>query len=277
MVIEQAILDATQRLKAAEIENPRLEANVLLQAVLHTDRIRILRMQNQELDAKTQMQYIDFVSRRIAGEPTAYILGIKEFMSLEFAVSPAVLIPRPDTEILCEAVLERAKVYNHPQILDLCCGSGCIGISLAHFMPQSRVTLIDKSEAAVAVAKQNAATLAPDNTSVQTGDAFALEGVYDIIVSNPPYIETNQMATLQPEVRMHEPHMALDGGEDGLVFYLHFARKFRQSLKAGGFLALEVGHTQAQTVRDLLVENGWKSCEIIKDLAGIERVVLGYK
>ena len=277
MVIAQAILAATQRLKAAGIENPRMEANVFMQAVLNTDRIGLLRLQERELDAQKEAQYNAFVSRRIAGEPTAYILGVKEFMSLTFAVSEAVLIPRPDTEILCEAVLERAKGYKNPEILDLCCGSGCIGVSLAHFMPQAQVTLIDKSEDAYAVAKQNATCLAPDNTAVQIGDAFALTGMYDIIVSNPPYIETKVIDTLQQEVRMHEPHMALDGGEDGLVFYKHFAKTFQKHLHPGGFLALEVGHTQAQIVCDLLVENDWKNCEIIKDLAGIERVVLGYK
>ncbi len=277
MVIHQALLDATQQLRAAQISQPRLEANLLLQYVLHMDRMGLLRRQNEELSAEATAQYREVVARRCDGEPTAYILGNKEFMSLSFQVSPAVLIPRPDTEILCEAVVEKAQAFVAPRILDVCCGSGCIGISLAHYIPSAQVTLVDISTDALAVARKNAARLAPENTCVTEGDAFGLAGVYDFIVSNPPYIETEVVKTLQTEVRAHEPHLALDGGADGLRFYRHFAKSAQNNLQSGGVLALEVGHTQAQTVADLLEANGWDRIEIRNDLAGIARVVLGYK
>ena len=156
MVIEQALLEATRALKAAEIPSPRLEANVLLGYVLSLDRAGLLRLQTSELPAAELSAFRALVSRRIGGEPTAYLIGSREFMSLDFSVSEAVLIPRPDTEILVEAVLEAAKAYTAPHILDLCCGSGCIGVSLAHFLPEAQVTLMDLSSAAVEVSKTNA-------------------------------------------------------------------------------------------------------------------------
>jgi len=196
---------------------------------------------------------------------------------LNFRVTPAVLIPRPDTEILCEAVLQRAEAYTNPAILDLCCGSGCIGISLAHFLPKAQVTLMDLSEAALQIATENAKNIAGGNTQVVLGDALSLSGTYDIIASNPPYIETEIIDSLQTDVCRYEPHMALDGGPDGMLFYTHFAEHLQDNLHPGGMLALEVGHTQARTVRELLLWNGWKDVEVLCDLSGIERVVLGYK
>ncbi len=277
MVIEQALLQATQMLKAAKVEMPRLEANVLLQYVLGCDRAALLRRQPETLAEEAVTQYLDCINRRCAGEPTAYITGHREFMSLDFKVSSAVLIPRPDTEILCEAVMARIAPYTKPHILDLCCGSGCIGISLAHYIPTAKVTMLDLSEAAVAIATENAAAIAPENTAVVHGDAMHLQGVYDVIVSNPPYIETAVIEGLQAEVRDCEPRMALDGGADGMRFYTHFAKTARRNLVSGGMLALEVGHTQAHTVSDLLSENDWCDIEICRDLAGIQRVVIGYK
>lgn len=277
MVIEKALLCATQTLKAAEIPSPRLEANVLLCHVLGVDRGALLRMQPEELEEEAYARYCALVERRAKGEPTAYLLGSREFMSLDFAVNEAVLIPRPDTEILVEAVLEAAKGYESPIIFDICCGSGCIGVSLAHYLPNAAVTLVDLSSAAVSVAKQNAARHAPTNATVLEEDAFHLEGECDIFVSNPPYIETAVVDGLQTEVRDHEPRMALDGGADGLDFYRHFAETAMQNLRQGGMIALEVGHDQARVVGRLLEENGWSDVQIIADLAGIERVVLGNK
>ena len=277
MVIEQALLRATQQLKASAVPNPRMEANLFMQHVLGVDRLGLLRVQADALSNADYTRYMAYVARRCAKEPTAYILGEKEFMSLTFRVEPGVLIPRPDTEILCEAVLERAMEFSDSKILDLCCGSGCIGISLAHFMPTTEVTLADLSERALAIARHNAQTIAPQNTTVVCADALALDGVYDIIVSNPPYIETDVILQLQDEVRVHEPRMALDGGADGMMFYTHFAKTMQRNLRSGGMLAMEVGHTQAQAVYDLLCENGWERPEILLDLAGIERVVLAYK
>lgn len=277
MVIEQALLQATQTLKKEGIEQPRFEANVLLQHVLCCDRTALLRLHNTELSDADAARYTACVSRRCAGEPTAYIVGQKEFMSLDFKVSEAVLIPRPDTEILCEAVIERAAQYINPEILDLCCGSGCIGISIAHYVSSAVVTLMDISEAAIEIATENAKRLAPENITALRGDALQLQGMYDIIASNPPYIETAVIDGLQTEVRDYEPHLALDGGADGMRFYTHFAKNAQRNLKSGGLLALEVGHTQAQAVFDLLCKNAWQRAEICKDLAGIERVVLAYK
>ena len=277
MVIKQALAEATQMLKNADIPNPRMEANLLLCAVLQAERIELLRRENEALSEEKYAQYLSYLKRRCDKEPTAYILENKEFMSLNFRVTPAVLIPRPDTEILCEAVLQRAGAYTNPAILDLCCGSGCIGISLAHFLPKAQVTLMDLSEAALQIATENAKNIAGGNTQVVLGDALSLSGTYDIIASNPPYIETEIIDSLQTDVCCYEPHMALDGGPDGMLFYTHFAEHLQDNLHPGGMLALEVGHTQARAVRELLLRNGWKDVEILCDLSGIERVVLGYK
>ena len=277
MVIEQALLEATRAMQAEGIPSPRLEANVLLGHILSLDRAGLLRAQTSELSEADLSAFRALTKRRIGGEPTAYLIGSREFMSLDFSVSAAVLIPRPDTEILVEADIEAAKAYQAPHILDLCCGSGCIGVSLAHYLPKAQVTLMDLSFEAVEVSKTNAARHAPENTSVLQGDAFNLSGTYDMIVSNPPYIETAVVDGLQTEVRDHEPRLALDGGTDGLRFYTHFAKTMQCNLKPGGLLALEVGHTQARVVSALLEENGWRDIRICTDLADIERVVLAYK
>ena len=206
-----------------------------------------------------------------SGMPVAYITGRKEFYSLSFEVTPDVLIPRPDTETLVEYALGHAK---GKKILDLCTGSGCIGLSVAHYSPCD-ITLADISEKALRVARRNAFNLKINEKFVKTdilNDGIC--GIYDMILSNPPYIETSVIPTLDKSVYGFEPHETLDGGADGLMFYPLIVKKASYALTGDGILAVETGHTQAKAVKKMF-ESRFEKTFILKDLAGTERVVVG--
>ncbi len=216
------------------------------------------------------------VSRLKDGEPVQYILGKAEFMSLEFEVNPSVLIPRADTELLVETVIERTP--DNSEIMDIGCGSGCIGISLAHYMNNVAVTLVDISKDALKTAKRNA-----EKNGVLSKVSFVKHDILkkmpdtlvDCVVSNPPYIRDEVIKTLDKKVRDFEPYTALSGGEDGLIFYRRIAQA--APLKSGGLLAFEIGFDQGDAVSLILEENGYKNIEILKDIEGRDRTVLGYK
>ncbi len=225
-----------------------------------------------------ELKSFDAAMERLkTGEPVQYVVGKCEFMSLEFAVSPATLIPRCDTEILVEAVIDFCKGKESPEILEVGCGSGCVSVSLAHFLPDARILAVDISKDAILVAKQNA-----EKNKVSDRVEFRhhniLEGfsdlnfVPDVVVSNPPYIKSEDIKTLDKKVRDFEPCLALDGGEDGLDFYRFISKN--AIFQKGGLLAFEVGIDQANHVSEFMSER-FKDIKIVKDLAGIERVVLG--
>lgn len=230
-------------------------------------------------EAENAAGYIALCERRAAGEPLQYILGSWEFMGLPFSVTPDVLIPRQDTETLVEYVLEQSPAA--PRVLDLCCGSGCIGLALKHFLPESDVTLADISEKALSVARKNAAALGLSVTVVQAdalagGDRCFEHNSFDFIVSNPPYIKSGMMAKLPREV-LREPAVALDGGEDGMDFYRAIALQWENQLAPRGQLVFETGYDTAQGVYDLLTECGYANIACRRDLSGVLRVVAGRK
>lgn len=259
------------------VDNPRLDAEVLLSSILGKDRLYLYVNFEQPLEQEELTAFRAFVKRRALRLPVAYITGCKEFMGLKFAVSPAVLIPRPDTEILVETALGRLAGQAGPQVLDIGTGSGAIIISVLNRLPAATGTAVDVSAEALAMAGKNAVSLGvAARLSLEKGDLFSpVAGQeFDAILSNPPYIETKDLEGLSPEV-CHEPRLALDGGADGLECYRRLLGKAAQFLKPAGFLALEIGVGQAAAIAKLAdAESGLKTVEVIKDYGGIERVLV---
>lgn len=260
-------------------ETPRLDAEVLLSYLLGQKRIFLYVHFDQPLTVEELARYREMVKRRAAGEPVAYICGEKEFMGLTFKVTPAVLVPQPDTETLVEAVIERLKGKEGARIADVCTGSGAIALALAHYLPETSVAATDISAEAIGIAKRNAENLSfSERAEFFEGDLLApLAGkTFDAIVSNPPYIPSGEIAGLPREVRV-EPKIALDGGADGLDFYRHLVHESADFLENGGFLAVECGDTQAGAIADMAKGGGFGKTEILCDLADKERVVVLWK
>lgn len=259
------------------VENPRLDAEVLLSHVLGKDRIYLYVHFDQPLEEKELTAFRAAVKKRAARLPVAYIIGTKEFMGLEFQVTPAVLIPRPDTEILVESALDLLKDVSSPEILDIGTGSGAICISMLVNLPEAKGTTVDISSDALSVARGNAEKhQVSERLTFCLGDLFApVAGKkFHAILSNPPYIPAQDILELTPEVRQ-EPNLALDGGVDGLDFYRRIIQEGKKYLEPDGFIAMEVGIDQASLVAALAEETGFfKVNAIIKDYGGIERVVV---
>lgn len=269
-----------QYFKEKGIESPRLDAEVLLSHILGRERIYLYVHFDEPLEPAELARYREAIKQRVQRVPVAYIIGEKEFMGLTFKVTEDTLVPRPDTEILVQAAIERLRARGDaPRFADIGTGTGAICLSVLHFLPKAQADTVDISPAARAVAEENAAALgASDRVTFHTGDLLApLAGqCYDAILSNPPYIPDGDIAALAPEVRLKEPHTALAGGKDGLDFYRRLMADAPALLKDGGFLAVEVGIHQAAPVAALAVPS-FSRTEILKDYAGIERVVIAWK
>ena len=269
-----------QYFKEKGIESPRLDAEVLLSHILGRERIYLYVHFDEPLEPAELARYREAIKQRVQRVPVAYIIGEKEFMGLTFKVTEDTLVPRPDTEILVQAAIERLRARGDaPRFADIGTGSGAICLSVLHFLPKAQADTVDISPAARAVAEENAAALeVADRVTFHTGDLLApLAGqCYDAILSNPPYIPDGDIAALAPEVRLKEPHTALAGGKDGLDFYRRLTADAPAHLKDGGFLAVEVGIHQAAPVAALAVPS-FSRTEILKDYAGIERVVIAWK
>ena len=257
------------------IEGGRLDAELLLGDTLALDRVGLYLNYDRPLSAMELESFRAAVARRAKREPLQYIRAQAEFWSLPFTVSPAVLIPRSDTEVLVEEALKR--IAGPGRILDVGTGSGAIAIAIAHERPEARVEAVDLSPAALAVARGNAeANGVAERVTFSQGDLRQLQGAgYDLVVSNPPYIPSADLAALMPEVREFEPLLALDGGADGLSAYRLLAAQARALLKPGGWLLLEVGIGQAEAVTELLRAAGLVEIFTRADYAGVARVVGG--
>jgi len=269
-------------LKENEIDSYMIDTQLLLQKVLEVDKLFILTNRAHEVNMELEKQFIALIQLRKTKMPVKYILGHCEFMGLDFLVREGVLIPRPDTETLVEHVIKIAKEQNAKKICDVCCGSGAIGIALSYFLENVQVCCCDLSEIAIKVTTENAKRLLPEGRiKVIKSDLldFAIEEGenFDIIVSNPPYIKEKVIETLMEDVRKYEPHMALSGGEDGLDFYKKIIAQSLRLLKPMGILAFEIGHDQGLEVENLMRINAYNKVEIFKDLAGFDRVVIGYR
>ena len=263
--------------RGKQIESARLDAELLLSATLEMDRVTLYVNFERPLNTEELSSYRQKVQRRASREPIQYILGDTEFWSLPFNVNPAVLIPRADTEVLVEEALKRMD--GCCSVLDIGTGSGAIAIALAHEMPEIYVTAIDCSEAALEVARGNARRNGvEDRVACLAGDLKSLPaGPFDVIVSNPPYIPSRGWEQLMPEVRDHEPRLALDGGDDGLEAYRRIAVQAVQVLSPDGWLLVEVGIGQATVVSALFRAAGLTDVTQRDDYAGIPRVVTGRK
>lgn len=274
--IRQLLEEEAAKLAAAlalDANDARLEAQYLLQHVLNKPRAWLLAHPEAEPGPEQQRDYQGLVQRRAQGEPVAYILGMREFFGLNFKVTPATLIPRPDTELLVEQALQRIPPERPWRVLDLGAGSGAIALSIAHHRANADVAAVDASPAALDVARENALRLAIRNVDFLQGDWYAPLGTarFDLIVSNPPYIAADDAHLEQGDLRF-EPASALASGQDGLDDIRRIVAGAAAHLEAGGWLLLEHGHDQAARVRELLQGAGMAEVFSARDLAGIERV-----
>lgn len=262
-------------LEQADIEEAALDARLLLEYVCGTDRNTLLAHPDWAVTEKEEEKYRELLTKRARRIPLQQLTGRQYFMGLTSEVTDKVLIPRQDTEILVEEVLR--ELHDGMSILDMCTGSGCILISLLYYSNNCRGVGAELSAEALEVAGRNAQRLVPEESvSFLEGSLFEkVEGKYDVIVSNPPYIESAVIETLMPEVKDYEPRMALDGGEDGLYFYREIIRESRFRLNRGGRLYFEIGCGQAEAVFDLMRQAMFADIHVVKDFAGLDRVVYG--
>ncbi len=275
---------ALVRMAAENLPNSntaRLDAELLMSATLNCTRVE-LPLKQTELTVAEATQFTGYIERRQKDEPVAYILGTQEFWSLEFKVTPDTLIPRPDTETLVEAALGFLKDEEIGHILDLGTGSGCVLLSLLSELKNYKGVGVDQSSSALLIAEENAENLGlSDRVNFVKSDWFlAVEKPakgFNAIVSNPPYIPSEDIQGLMQDVRDYEPISALDGGGDGLTPYRHIAQKAHDYLSSGGVLAFEHGIHQSNDISDILKENNYKDIKVFKDLAGIKRVIIGKK
>ena len=273
MVISEFVRETAKSLS----DNARFEAELIVMSAVGINRTQLVLDSRRDVTEEQRERVSEMVKRRQSGEPLQYILGECEFMSLDFYVESGVLIPRSDTETLVEAVIEKTDENKNMKILDICTGSGCIGISTAHFRSSAYVDLIDISDKAIEIAKKNIVrNNVQSRVKVQKMDILNEypSEKYDIVVSNPPYIETKVIDTLQTEVKNHEPRLALDGGEDGLIFYRRITEIAPEILKKGGMLAFEIGYNQGKAVSALMGKN-FCDVRIIQDFSKNDRVVTG--
>ena len=301
--LRQALHDGLARLEAArlvgvDIDAARLSAEVLLFHVAHCDRALLYAHPERELTPDEQQQYVALIARRAAGEPLLYIIGHQEFWRMDFRVTPAVLIPRPETEHLVEQTLVLARKF-HPEafaeaahgtdlqekalrgkalrLIDVGTGSGAIAVSLAHELPQAEVAAVDLSPEALDVARQNAERLGA-RVQFTVSDVLAAvpeEPVFDFVVSNPPYVGLDEADKVQQVVLQNEPHLALFAGAEGLAVIRRLIPQAWARLRPGGWLLMEIGWSQSEMVKALLV--GWHNIHVINDLAGVPRIVAARK
>ena len=263
-----------EQLQKAGITDAELDARLLLEFICHTDRNALYAHGDQEIEDEKMQDFLQLIEKRAVHIPLQHLTGEQNFMGLDFLVNEHVLIPRQDTEILVEEIMR--DLHDGIRILDMCTGSGCILLSLLHYSNDCSGVGVDVSEDALAVARQNADRLAEKQAVFIQSDLFEkVEGSFDLVVSNPPYIRSQEIAGLMPEVREHEPHLALDGKDDGLHFYREIIKGAMPHLKRGGQLFFEIGYDQGEAVQALLAANGYTEITVVKDYAGLDRVVYG--
>lgn len=279
MTLEEAYRLGSRALEEAGIPDAGTDAWILLEHVTGVSRTRYYVNPRLSLSEEEEGRYRSYIEKRMKRIPVQHLTGVQEFMGLEFLVNEHVLIPRQDTEVLVETVWK--DLEPGMRVLDMCTGSGCILISLMKRMQsvsgEDEILGVgaDLSREALQVAEANASRQHVDAVFVGSDLFEKVEGRYDIIVSNPPYIRTSVIRELQEEVKLHDPYAALDGKEDGLFFYREIIKKSKEYLKKGGRLYFEIGHDQGEDVKKLMEEAGFTQVTVKKDLAGLDRVVFG--
>lgn len=273
MTLREAYEYGQDQLKNAEIEDATWDAWYLLEFVTGISRAMYFLKMQEEMSSEQEEKYKAYLETRANHIPLQHITGTQEFMGLEFCVNEHVLVPRQDTEVLVESVLKVLEPGS--RVLDMCTGSGCILISLLKLGKSISGTGVDISKEALKVAEKNAEKMGVDAAFLHSDLFVQVEGKYDVIVSNPPYIRTAVIEELKEEVKFHDPFLALDGKEDGLYFYREIVEKSPKYLKESGKLYFEIGHDQGEDVKCLMEEAGFVEVTVKKDLAGLDRVVFG--
>ena len=264
-------------LEKAGFEDFVFEAKQIIKHVTGFSNKEILNNYNEKLDEVAENTITVFLRQRLIHYPLQYILGSWEFYGLKFLMGPGVLVPRADSETVVDTALEFLKDKTNLCVLDLCAGSGCLGISVAKNKSDCAVTMLEKYEEAARYARKNCLINKAINTRVVIGDVLKGDGkdmLYDLIISNPPYLTKDEMNNLQQEVT-YEPQTALDGGEDGLDFYRAIAENYKDALNSGGALMFEIGYKQAQAVKEIMTAAGYKNIEVKKDIENRDRVIFG--
>lgn len=282
LTIAQAIDEGGRRLHAAAVDQERRTAGVLLCGVLGIDRTHLLTKSTEEVAEASYQSYLALIDRRAAGEPLQYITGHQEFYSLDFVVTPDVLIPRPETEFLVERVIKLVEesTQEKPLIVDVGTGSGCIAVAVATQLPRARIIATDVSRAALDVAQANAERhRVAERIEFLDGDllepltALKLEGSVDVIASNPPYVNEGRPELIQREVRDWEPPEALFGGSDGLEFYRRLLADSLRYLRPGGYSVFEIGYSQLDQISNIIAASPWLLIDVTRDLQGIPRTL----
>lgn len=276
MKVEELLKYGKFELEKNKIEDASIIAKILIQYVLKIDKNKIIIEKEKEVEKIKEEEYKKYIKEIVQGKPIQYIINNQEFMKLNFFVNENVLIPQPDTEILVEKVLEIVKENMESKILDICTGSGAIGISLAYYLNKAKLTVADISSKALEISKINAKrNNVEEKIKFINSDMFEkIEEKYNIIVSNPPYIKTNIIPTLDKQVQ-NEPYIALDGGKDGLKFYRILIDEAPKHLEKDGILIFEIGYDQKEDIENLVKENkNYKSMQVIKDLSQNDRIVI---
>lgn len=277
MKIKELIGYGKNTLNKNEVQDSSIISRILAEYILNFNRQEIIANLDKEVKEEQRVRYYLALIEIIQGMPIQYITNKQEFMKLDFYVDENVLIPQPDTEILVEKAIEEAKKIENVEILDMCTGSGCIGISIAKNIENAKVTLVDIGENVIEIAKKNALRNKVESqlTFIQSNMFEKVEKKFDIIVSNPPYIKTDVIPKLDKQVQ-NEPHIALDGGKDGLKFYKIIIEEAKKYLKENGKLILEIGYDQKEEVENLIKQSRqYKKIEVIKDLSQNDRVIIG--
>ncbi len=277
MTYQEAYQEGKGFLTQHGIGDASTDAWLLMEYVTGMTRTRFFVDGMSQMSAEEEEKYVQLLEKRAKRIPLQHLTGVQEFMGLEFSVNEHVLVPRQDTELLVLEAEKRLRQMNgnHLEVLDMCTGSGCIAVSLKKRNGEINCVAADISEKALEMAKVNAKKMQVNLTFIQTDMFSKVTGIYDMIVSNPPYIPTRVIESLEDEVRLHDPFSALDGKEDGLYFYRILAKDAPHYLKIGGWLYMEIGHDQGKAVQGLLEEAGFEQIRIEKDLAGLDRVVCG--
>ncbi len=269
--------EAIKTLAEAQCDSPEFDAQQLISFCFGYNKTQLLMNSGSAVDEIKLIHFEDCVKRRCNHEPLQYIIGMWDFHRFSFKVGEGVLIPRPETEILVDFAVDKIQKNGYSVIMDLCCGSGCIGLSIAKLCPKTKVYCVDISDKALEYTRMNKELLGAENVTVIKSDILESSGFLglprpDIILSNPPYIKTAEVGTLQPEIAF-EPSLALDGGEDGLTFYRALSEIWYPFINRGGYLAMECGEEQAKDILSLFVDKAEKG-KVIKDAADLDRVVV---